>query len=119
MSLTKMIYRGGMTNTSPTPLNIIPQPGVGSDTTVGISTRQPKKIQSPQLPRDITADLCYKSSERESSDIFILITSPAVSSFEINISALVVSSFPCKTMTANGEALSCILTKGNASVTAV
>lgn len=55
----------------------------------------------------------------ESSDIFILITLPAVSSFEINTSALAVFSFPCKIMTANRKALSCILTKGNVYVTAV
>lgn len=110
-----------MTNTSPTTLNIVPQPdGVGSDRQdCRHLHKTAKKIQPPQLPRDVTADLCYKSNEFESSDIFILITSPAVSSFEINISALVVFSFPCKTMTANRKALSCILTKGNVYVTAV
>lgn len=52
-----MICKGGMTNTSLTTLNTAPQPdAVGSDRQdCRHLHKTAKKIQSPQLPRDVTS----------------------------------------------------------------
>jgi len=110
-----------MTNTSLPTLNIVPQPDeVGSDRQDCRHLSQTaKKFSHLNCQETLLKIFAINQMNASLRIFFILITLPAVSSFEINISALVVFSFPCKIMTANRKALSCTLTKGNVYVTAV